>query len=95
MAEIDTAKQEAFQRWAKTLAKQNKGKLPLVFPGSPEWDAWRAFRVEHRLGVSFMDTCAIYGKPWTVPTRFPPNQEEAAIIFTGDKPLEDAPRLAV
>lgn len=45
------------------------GELPVIEHGSPEWKAWRAWRVEHGLSVNYMDR----QDRWTVITTYPPH----------------------
>ena len=57
------------------------GELPVIERGSAEWNAWRAWRVENGLNVSFMNR----QERWTVPLRWPPTDLESAIRETVKK----------
>ena len=45
-----------------------RGDLPVIERGTPEWEAWRAWRIEYGLPVALMDS---RGR-WTVPSEYPP-----------------------
>lgn len=57
------------------LGKRNErgGSLPEVKKHTPEWNAWRSWRVQHGESVSFMDKREVY----TVPSQWPPVSIEA------------------
>ena len=49
------------------------GTLPVLSQGTPEWQAWRAWRVEHKEPVHWMDRT----EKFTVPCTWPPPSLEA------------------
>jgi hypothetical protein len=48
--------------------------VPVIQKGSNEWIAWRNFRTENGLPVTFMDRC----DRWTVPTVWPGHDRSRA-----------------
>lgn len=63
---------ERLLEYGKQMAKKNGGSIPVICRGSDEWKAWRQWRKDHKLPVSFMDQ----RERWTVPTVWPPMGEE-------------------
>lgn len=59
----------------RRMADQDSDWMPSVSPGTPQWQAWRRWRVENELSVVFMDRQGSEGKAWTVCQEWPPVAE--------------------
>jgi hypothetical protein len=44
-----------------------------ILPGSPQWQAWREFRLHDGRSVLLMDQCEAAGKPWLEASEWPTN----------------------
>ena len=57
-----------------------KPTLTHIGPGTPEFSAWRQYKLSVREEVKEMDVMAKLGCQYTVPSRWPPGHEHDAVI---------------
>ena len=75
---------EKISALAERKARQNRGRLPVIDRGSPEWDAWRAYRSKYGAPNGFFDS----REKWTVPTEMPPQDIDLELQAIGDGKLK-------
>jgi len=69
MADNPTA--DKLLAWCRARSRN----LLVIKRDSPEWQSWRLWRLDHGLGVGFMDR----QEKWTVPDEFPPDDLDRAL----------------
>src|SRR5512143_2855376 len=57
----------------RRMAEQGTDWMPSITIGSPQWAAWRQWRIANDLPVVFMDKQGSAGKAWTVCQDWPPS----------------------
>jgi hypothetical protein len=51
-----------------------------IAPDTPQWQAWREYRVRRGLAVELMDRCAALGRPWREDCEWPDETSKGMVV---------------